>query len=84
MSLPVGLESESIISNRLNSPLLSFAPIPSAQYPSNALERQQMSCGAFNEQDIEEAFTFLEESGLPMFDAREVRGIGGVDVLCLH
>lgn len=32
-----------------------------------------MSCGAFNEQDIEEAFTFLEASGLPMFDAREVR-----------
>lgn len=42
------------------------------QYPSNALERQQLSCGAFNEQDIEEAFTFLEEHGLPMFDAREV------------
>jgi hypothetical protein len=42
------------------------------QYPSNALERQQMRCGSFNEQDIEEAFTFLEESGLPMFDAREV------------
>ncbi len=31
-----------------------------------------MSCGAFNEQDIEEAFTFLEEAGLPMFDAREL------------
>lgn len=31
-----------------------------------------MSCGAFNEQDIEEAFTYLEEAGLPMFDAREV------------
>lgn len=42
------------------------------QYPSNALERQQLSCGVFNEQDIEEAFTFLEEHGLPMFDAREV------------
>ena len=32
-----------------------------------------MSCGAFNEQDIEEAFTYLEQNGLPMFDAREVR-----------
>ena len=50
-----------------------IAFINPAQYPSNAVERQQMSCGAFNDQDIEEAFTFLEESGLPMFDAREVR-----------
>jgi len=31
-----------------------------------------MSCGAFNEQDIGEAFTSLEEAGLPMFDAREL------------
>lgn len=36
------------------------------------MERQQLSCGAFNEQDVEEAFAFLEEHGLPMFDAREV------------
>ena len=52
-------------------------PLPGAlatrQYPSNALERSQMSCGAFNEADVEEAFNFLEEHGLPMFDAREVR-----------
>jgi len=51
---------------------LSSLPLPWPQYPSNAMERSQMSCGAFNEQDIEEAFTCLEEAGLPMFDAREL------------
>jgi hypothetical protein len=46
--------------------------ILSRQYAEKAADRSSLLCGAFNEQDIEAAFNFLEENGMPMFDSREV------------
>jgi hypothetical protein len=59
------------------SPVLGFADDlvgMRPQYPTGAHDRSQLVTGAFNEQDIEEVFLFLEEHGFPLFNSREVRG----------